>query len=289
MSILKNGEGEIRLGWRLSLVILLYVASQVLFRFIPIKLIAFFLAGQGIPQNIALNRANTIVFNDPVFSTAISILIELMGLLFVWLLVRRIEKTRFTWKIVGLNWQGDSLWLILLGAILAFLIFMGSILIGKFLDSNGFSSISARIDGSFSAFFQLFLLFLAKAFGEEIVFRGYVQNRLVERYNATWGILITAIVFVILHQISYDLSPVLIVSGVMLWSSIGVLYHLSKSLYLVIVFHAVMNWLINVFKVNPGDIANLIVHGLSLSLVIAVGFFIKKLTDPPESGMNNQT
>ena len=68
----------------------------------------------------------------------------------------------------------------------------------------------------------------------------------------------------------FGLSPVLIFSGVMLWGSIGVLYHSSQSLYLVILIHAVMNTLINAFGVNSGDIASLIVHAVSLSLVIVV-------------------
>jgi membrane protease YdiL (CAAX protease family) len=65
-------------------------------------------------------------------------------------------------------------------------------------------------------------------FGEEIVFRGYIQTRLVERYRAIWGILITAMIFVLLHQISYNLSPIIFLSGVMLWTAIGALYYLSK-------------------------------------------------------------
>ena len=276
MSILRNDQREVRLWWRLILVIVLYVAAEILFRFIPIKVLSAILVGQGIPQNIALERASEIVFDDPGYSTAICILIGLMGLLIVWFLVRVIEKNRFTWKMVGLDWRRDSLPFMLLGAILGLLNVTGSLLIGKFLDSNAFSSISARIDGSANEFFQLFLLFLARAFGEEIVFRGYIQSRLVDQYKAFWGISITAIVFVFLHQISYGLSPVLVLSGVMLWSSIGVLYHFSKSLYLVILIHAVMNTLINAFRVNPGDIANLIVNALSLSLVIVVAVIVSR-------------
>jgi membrane protease YdiL (CAAX protease family) len=110
------------------------------------------------------------------------------------------------------------------------------------------------------------------AFGEEIVFRGYVQTRLVERYRAIWGILITALVFVLLHQISYSLSPILILSGVLLWTSVGVIYYLSESLYLVVIFHGLMNALINTLNLEFGDIGGLILHAFALSLVIVVAF-----------------
>jgi membrane protease YdiL (CAAX protease family) len=252
MSIIRNEIGEVRLAWRLILVILLYIAVAVLL------------------------LATAIVFEDPVCSTAIGILYGFMGLLIVWLLVRVIEKSSFTWKTVGLDWKRNSLLLILLGAILALLLFIASILTTYILSSNSFSLISPRMDVSAPVFFQKFVLYLAMGFGEEIVFRGYVQTRLVERYRAIWGILITAVVFVLLHQISYSLSPVIILSGMMLWITIGVLYHLSKSLYLVIVFHGLMNTLMNTLDFKASDTGSMIVHAFALSLVIVVALVRSK-------------
>jgi membrane protease YdiL (CAAX protease family) len=246
MSIIRNYTGEVRLIWRLILIILLYIAVAVL-----------------------LSRT-AIVFEDPIYSTAFGILYGFMGLLIVWFMVRVIEKSSFTWKTVGLDWKRNSLLVILLCASLGLLLFFASILTDYVLGSTDFSLTSPRMGVSTPVLFQIFVLYLAIAFGEEIVFRGCVQTRLVERYKVIWGILITAVVFVILRQIFHSLSPVIFLSGVMLWITIGVLYHLSKSLYLVILFHGVMNTLLNTFDFEISDISSMIVYALTLSLVIVV-------------------
>jgi membrane protease YdiL (CAAX protease family) len=279
MSVIRNDTGETRLVWRLILIILLYVAVAVLLRFIPISLYTVVLVNDGIAQGNALEKANSIILEGPVWSTSIGLLSGLMGLLIVWFLVRVIEKSSFTWKTVGLDWRSNSLLVILLGAILALFLFVASILTGYILGFNG-SSLNVLMEGvSIPVFFQKLVLFLAMGFGEEIVFRGYVQTRLVERYRALWGILIAAVVFVLLHQISYSLSPIIILSGLMLWTTIGALYHLSKSLYLVVMFHGVMNTLLNTLYFEVGDISSMVVHALALLLVIVVAFVRQRVSD----------
>jgi membrane protease YdiL (CAAX protease family) len=219
-------------------------------------------------RGTALEQANAIILEDPVWSMAIGILGGLLGLLIVWFLIKVIEKSGFTWKAVGLDWRRNSLPLLLLGVLLALVLFFASILTGSILGSSG-SSLNGLITGvSIPIFIQNFVLFLAMAFGEEIVFRGYVQTRLVERYGAIWGILITAVVFVLLHQISCSLSPVIILSGVMLWTTIGALYCFSRSLFLVVLFHGLMNTLLNTMHAEVGDISSMLVHALALLLVI---------------------
>jgi hypothetical protein len=67
-----------------------------------------------------------------------------------------------------------------------------------------------------------------------------------------------------------SLSLVTIISGVMLWVTIGTLYHWSKSLYLVGMFHGMMNTLLNTLHLEGTDIGGLIVHALALLLVVIV-------------------
>lgn len=279
MPVIRNDAGEVRLAWRLMLIIILYVAVAVLVRLIPIIFLTLNLVGDGIPQAEALERASAIVNEDPVFSTlVVGILSGALGLLIVWFVVRRIEKSSFAWKMVGLDWKRNSLPAILLGAGLAFFFFIAYILTSNILGSRDFSLVSVGMDVSALVFFQKFVLYLAMGFGEEIVFRGYVQTRLVERYRAIWGILITAVIFVLLHQISYGLSPILILSGVMLWTTIGVLYHLSQSLYLVVILHGLMNALWNTVGFEFGDINGMIVNAFALLLVIVFVLFRSRIS-----------
>jgi len=61
---------------------------------------------------------------------------------------------------------------------------------------------------------------------------------------------------------------VAVLSGVILWSAIGALYHWSRSLYLVGMFHAVMNSVLNVLPSNESELAGLLVHTLTLLLIV---------------------
>jgi membrane protease YdiL (CAAX protease family) len=255
MPIIRNDAGEIKLAWRLILVILLYVAVSVLLRLIPISLLTASLVRDGMTQGRALEKANTIILEDPVWSVVIGIISGLMGLLIVWFLVHVVERSKFTWKEVGLDWRGNSSLFILVGTLLAFLLYITYIFIEYLLGSFD-SSKSTPLMGM--------------GFGEEIVFRGYVQTRVVARFGAIWGILITAAVFVLLHQISYSLSPLTILSGTMLWITVGALYHLSKSLYLVGMFHGIMNTLLNTLNLGVTDIGGMAVHALALLILIVV-------------------
>jgi len=270
MSIIRKDAGGIRLEWRLVLVILLYVAVAVLLRFIPIKLLTASLIRDGITQGSALERANTIILEDPVWSVVIGTISGLMGLLIVWFLVHVVERSKFTWKAVGLDWRANSPLLILVGALLACLLFIAYTLIGYLLGSSDPSQSASLMGVSIAIFFQRFILYIGMGFGEEVVFRGYVQTRVAARLGVVWGVLVTAVVFTLLHQISYKLSPVTALSGTMLWITIGALYHLSKSLYLVGMLHGVMNTLLNTLNSDVTDVGGMVVHALALLILIVV-------------------
>jgi len=273
MSIIRNDTGEVRLAWRLVLVILLFIAAAILLRLIPIRLIAVFLVRNGMFQANAIETASTMVFEDPACSTAVGALNGLIGFLIVWFLIRVIERSNFTWEAVGLNWRHNSPIAILQGVMLALSLFIAIVLTGQILGFSASSTNPSVLGVSAPIFFQRFILYLAMGFGEEIVFRGYVQTRLVRQFSVVWGVLATSVLFTLLHQISYRLSPVVILSGVMLWTTIGVLYHLSNSLYLVGVFHGTMNTLLNALNFEVGDISSLFVHALALCLAIGIALF----------------
>jgi len=276
MSFLKDESGQVRLVWRLILIVLLYVSVAVLLRFIPIRILTAYLAGQGTLQTNALEIATEIIIENPAWSTALGIIFGLTGLFIVWILISKVEKTKFDWKAVGLDWKRNSLLMILLGALLAVLLCFGSIFTAYLLSATDISQIPIRINVSIPIFLLKLALFLAMGFGEEIVFRGYIQTRLVNRLRATWGILIAAVIFVLLHQIFHNLSPITILSGVMLWFTIGMLYHLSRSLYLCIFYHGVMNTLLNTLAFTFGEIESMIVHAFMLLFVVVIAIFMKK-------------
>jgi membrane protease YdiL (CAAX protease family) len=269
----KTPTGEYRLVWRLVLIILLFVAMQVLVRLIPIGLLTVFKVKAGVTHSSAVESARTIVFEDPFWSTLIGVIVGLLGFLIVWFLVHLVEKSAYTSKAIGLGWRRNSPYMILWGALLAFILFIAYTLLARFFGSPNVSVSTLFRGVRFTGFLQKFILFMAMGFGEEVVFRAYVQARLVSRIGVIWGVLGTALAFTLLHQLSYQLSPITILSGVLLWTTFGALYYLSKSLYLVGIFHGMMNTLLNTINIEVGDIPVLIVHALALlALIISVRF-----------------
>jgi membrane protease YdiL (CAAX protease family) len=270
MSIVKDGTGEVRLVWRILLIIILSVAVAVILRFIPISLYTTFLTSSGVAQENALKSAKSIIFNDPLWSTVIGIMNGFISLLIVWFLIKVIERRSFALKSVGLDWRSNSQWALAFGFLLALVFYIANIVIGPTFGSS-IPKVNIILSGvSIPIFIQRLVLYISMGFGEEVVFRGYLQIRLVERYGAYWGILIASIIFTLVHLGFMSLSPITIISGVLLWATIGALYHWSKSLYLVGMFHGMTNTLLNTLNLDGAEIGGLIVHALALFLVIVI-------------------
>lgn len=80
-------------------------------------------------------------------------------------------------------------------------------------------------------------------FWQELVFRGYLQTRVVERYNATVGILTVSIYFILIHFIDRQLTLSWVLAGTLLFILVSLLFHHTKSLYLVGAMHGMINYL----------------------------------------------
>lgn len=270
MSVIRYRNGEVRLVWRLLIIIVLWVAIAVLLRFIPISLYTMFLARNGIAKEDALTGARAVVFEDPLWSTVLGILNGLMSLPLAWFLARVIERRSFTFKMVGLDWRRNSFAALALGGLLALLLYSGSRVVGQAFGSP-MPSVDTILAGlTVLTVIQKFVLYVVMGFGEEIVFRGYVQTRLVERYGALWGVLVASVTFTLLHLGFVSLSLVSIFSGVILWGAVGAVYHWSKSLYLVGMFHGVSNTLLNTLDLEDNPAGGLVVHAIALSVVLVV-------------------
>lgn len=275
--MIRTPSGEYRMIWRVILIILLFVAIQVLLRLIPIGVLTILMVKAGTAQSSAIESARIIIFEDPVWSTVIGVFVGFMGFLVVWFLVRVVEKSEFTLTMIGLDWRKNSPSMILWGALLAFILLIAYMIFAGFFGSPTSSASMLLREVRFSGFLQKLILFMAMGFGEEVVFRAYIQTRLVSRIGVIGGVLGTALVFTLLHQLSYQLSPITILSGVLLWTILGAMYYLSKSLYLVGMFHGIMNTLLNTVSIELGDIPVLIVHTLALLTLIIFVRFNKRL------------
>jgi membrane protease YdiL (CAAX protease family) len=119
-----------------------------------------------------------------------------------------------------------------------------------------------------------FLLFIsfAPGFFEEMMFRGYVQRRLLERWPAWIAILLTSLVFAIVH-----VAPHAVVFAFPIGIWLGMMAARSGSTWPGIVCHAAINGLWNVwqlgvrFEIFPEDPPTLLLVGLSVLGLCAFG------------------
>ena len=95
--------------------------------------------------------------------------------------------------------------------------------------------------------------FLLVGFGEEAVYRSYIQNHLTDIAGRRYGLLIAALIFMGAHVFTYgkvlDFIDVFL-AGVLL----GYMFHLTKSIYLPAAFHFMWDYLqVAVFRIQDYD------------------------------------
>ena len=94
------------------------------------------------------------------------------------------------------------------------------------------------------------ITFLMVGFGEETVYRAYIQNHIVDMIGNKCGLVISALIFAGVHLFTYgkllDLLDVFL-AGIIL----GYAYILTKSIYLSAVFHFMWDFLqVNIFRLQ---------------------------------------
>jgi membrane protease YdiL (CAAX protease family) len=183
----------------------------------------------------------------------------------VYLLTIKLDGRAFRWAEIGLSWNptvcvafGGG---VVLGGVLE-LLSWGLGLARGIVDPPMTPSIApiAVLAGTTAA--------MLNSFWQEIAFRGYLQTRFVESHGAATGIPVVAVSFVLLHLLVNPLSPLEVVTGSILFLLVGLLYHMTGSLYLVGALHGTLNYIPVLLETwsPPSDRA--IVYGLTLGLVL---------------------
>ncbi len=95
------------------------------------------------------------------------------------------------------------------------------------------------------------LLGLLPGLVEELLFRGYIQTRLVARWGATWGIFWTALLFGISH-----LDPMQGLFAVIVGCILGFVAYRSGSIIPAMICHAVNNLASGLIAVTAGDLTD---------------------------------
>lgn len=194
--------------------------------------------------------------------------------------------------IIGLKWKRNSLGMLGMGVLGGTfeigLIIIISLAAGTLWFQGAGSGVYSAAELQRSLVYG-FLAFILVGFGEEVVFRGYIQKRLMLTLGNRWALLVSSMIFMAAHVLTYGKVLDFIdvgLGGVIL----GYLYILTGSLYLPAAYHFIYDYLqVNIVRIqdyehftggvlyifnNSGDV---IISGVNYGNVIEISFILAEL------------
>ena len=259
--LLWNKTGNVRTYWKLFIVNFSVLAIIVLNRII-LRVIG-----------LLNDTSSSLIFSG------IMDLVAVTGLIYV--LITKLDGRDFSWAEIGLSWKPTT-----------FVFFGGGVILGGVLEFFSWGlgiaqgTVETPITPSIASVAVLtgITAVMLDSFWQEIAFRGYLQTRFVERYGAIIGIPVVAVSFVLLHLLIHPLSPLEVLAGSILFLLVGLLYHMTGSLYLVGALHGTLNYLPVLLETWSQPLDRAIVYGLAVGLALLLTQVLRrnkeKVRDP---------
>ena len=148
------------------------------------------------------------------------------------------------------------------GFLIALFLFVGGSLILILLNSIGITFI--RFD--LGSFLMSLLLFVVVALNEEILMRGYILNNLMDSMNKYWALLISAMIFSVLHGLNPNISFLAIINLMLAGIILGSSYIFTRNLWLPISLHLFWNFF-------QGPVLGYSVSGMKIDSIFKVTLF----------------
>lgn len=168
-------------------------------------------------------------------------LIVFMGLysiVYTWAFIRIVDRRPLV--SLGLyrsgGWLSDFVKGVVLAALLLGVIFLISIWSGS-ITVEGFARPAPEGGSVVKYFFGILIAFLFVGFYEEIMFRGYILQRLMERSSVPVAVILSSIVFALLHGANPGADLVGLLNTVVISVMLSALYLRTRSLWMPIGFH----------------------------------------------------
>ena len=162
-----------------------------------------------------------------------------------WLVIR-VERHPFELSQLGLV-SLDRSKHILLGIALAVTLSPLTIGVGFATGSLKYLGNGFDLFGTAQVFVTVLLavvLALASGFGEEIAFRGYLQTRIMQRYNSSVAVVIVAVLFALSHPVNTVANPLLYLgTAILVGILFGTVFVRTGSLWTGIALHIVWNYM----------------------------------------------
>lgn len=253
--LFKNDHGNLRWGWKTAILLLGTILFGVILQIVLMTLLTVTHISQGLTQDLATQKATELTggFMPQIVLSALQL--GFMLWLVRWLIFK-VEKQTFEWNRLGLV-KSNRAKNIGFGIFLALTLTVLTLGIGALAGTLSYLGAGFSLFPASEVIVTLLLgtiLAFASGFGEEIVFRGYLQTRIAQRYNPTVAIVIVAVLFALAHPLSTTIHPLLyLATAILVGILFGTLFVRTRSLWASIALHTLWNYLqIAVFAVRNG-------------------------------------
>lgn len=213
----------------------LFVANVIGELLIEVSVFLYFLIlNDGI--RLAISKTMLTLGNASYEVISISIIVQnIITIIVVYLFLNGNIRSKINSIKININYNGFILFIY--GVCLAFIAVIIITIIGV---TSGMSKLNALGFITFHQFIQVFIItvitYLSVGFGEEIFFRGYILNKLLESANQMWAVVVGAFIFMLFHIGTY--SKVLDFIDVFLAGiALSYMYIVFESLWFSIGFH----------------------------------------------------
>ena len=286
--LVRTESSEIRLIWIFILIPIYLVSVIVLNRLMFVLIRAFLYITEGYSQTLAFEQAESqiMTLSSQVILCAFD---TFFMVLLVFFLITKIEKREFQWSDLGLAPSSKNLCYFILGLVFGFIFTSITIGVGLILGLIQLHPLEPENFFTLPNVEFLILFFIwavLNGFWQELVFRGYLQTRTVEKINAIAGILIVTVYFILIHFIERQLTLPWVLAGTLLFLLISLMYYHSKSLYLVGAIHGMINYLDQVIEliglewnspISVYRMKDIAILGLILVFYLLISYFIPKI------------
>ncbi|MGX7111459.1 CPBP family intramembrane glutamic endopeptidase [Gemella cuniculi] len=173
----------------------------------------------------------------------------IIGLLFILLWVKYVEKNKF----LTLGFQKkDIIKNYILGLTFAAVVSVTIIVIILFFDGFGFKLSNNR---NYTMIIILIILFLIQGLTEEVVFRGYLMNRIASAKGKWWGVIVNSIFFTVFHAANTGMTYIASLNIFIASFMLSLLFWYTDNIWLVGAFHGAWNFIVGViFGINISGI-----------------------------------
>ncbi|MBC8753544.1 CPBP family intramembrane metalloprotease [Kordia sp. YSTF-M3] len=121
------------------------------------------------------------------------------------------------------------------------------------------------------SFYYVIRTLLLIPFLEETLYRGIIQNKLKEKFSATWAIVISSLFFAVGHM-AFEQSITVFFSSLL----IGYIYHKSNNLSIVVLLHSFINLGFLFLKIEYTDTISVSILLYHFALIALLLFISKK-------------